>query len=120
MNIILFSDAGNVTFKRIILGKDYFCFLWQKGNIIFVTFIHIRRKYHISMYFLGKTIFHFPSKEKVSYFRKKSPHFSRQYNKDNVSVRFFWKDNLFGAFEKIIVFPCLFLRKIIFHFPSKE
>ena len=120
MNIIFLSDAGNVTFKRIILRKDYFCFLWQKGNIIFVTFIHIRRKYHISMYFLGKTIVHFPSKEKVSYFRKKSPHFSRQYNKYKVSVRFFWKDNLFGAFEKVSYFHVVFWERSSFIFRLKN
>ena len=31
--------------------KIIFDFFWQNGNIIFVTLIHIYRKYHISMYF---------------------------------------------------------------------
>ena len=29
-----------------------------------------------------------------------------------------WKDHLFRTFEESIIFPCNFLRKIIFHFPS--
>ena len=30
----------------------------------------------------------------------------------------FWKDHLFRTFEENIIFPCIFLRKINFHFPS--
>ena len=67
-----------ITFMRIFSGEDRLWFFWQKGNIIFVTFIHIYRKHHISMYFLRKIIFHFSSEEKISYFRvKKKYHFSR-------------------------------------------
>ena len=62
----LFSDVEN-----FFLGEDYRCFFWQKGNFIFLTFIHIHRKYHICMYFLRKIFFYFPSKEKISYFREK-------------------------------------------------
>ena len=31
----------------------------------------------------------------------------------------FWKDLLFGRPEENIIFPCIFLKRIIFHFPSK-
>ena len=31
----------------------------------------------------------------------------------------FWKDHFFRKFEENIILPCIFLRKIIFHFPSK-
>ena len=62
----------------------YFCgrrssliFFGRRGyNVIFITFIRIYRKYHISIYFLRKIIFHFPSKEKILCFRgKKIPSF---------------------------------------------
>ena len=43
----------------------FFVFVFlQKGNTMFVRFIQIYRKYHISMYFLRQIIFHFPSEEK--------------------------------------------------------
>ena len=62
----------SITFKCIFSGEDHLCcFFLQKSNIIFVTFVHIYRKYHTSMYFLRKIIFHFPSEEKLSYFQKK-------------------------------------------------
>ena len=51
--------------------KVVFDFFWQKSKIIFVTFIHVYRKYHISVYFLRNIILHFPSKEIISYFRVK-------------------------------------------------
>ena len=51
--------------------KIIFAFFRQKGNIIFVTFIHIYRKYHIFIYFLRKIIFHFRSTVKMSYLGEK-------------------------------------------------
>ena len=42
---------------------------------MFVTSIRIYRKYHIAMYFLRRIIFHFPSKEKISFFRGNKPSF---------------------------------------------
>ena len=95
MNIIFFTDAGNVTFKRIVSGKDYLCFFWQKVNIIFVTFMHIYRTNQISMYFLRETIFHFPTKEKISYFREK-------------------RNTIFPDITKKIIFQCDFFGKTIF------
>ena len=95
MNIIFFTDAGNVTFKRIVSGKDYLWFFWQKVNIIFVTFMHIYRTNQISMYFLRETIFHFPTKEKISYFREK-------------------RNTIFPDITKKIIFQCDFFGKTIF------
>ena len=65
----------SITFKCIISGQYHPWFFLQKGNIIFVTFINICRKYHkvsYSHYFLRKSIFHFSSIEKISYFPGKS------------------------------------------------
>ena len=107
----------SITFKCIFL-RSFLIFL-QKGNIIFVTFAHIYRKYHLSMYFLRKIIFHFPFKEKISYFPENTI-FRDNTRKILFQRNFFWKDCLFGAFEENIMFSCIFLRKITFHFTSKE
>ena len=106
----------SITFKCVFSGEIVFYFL-QKCNMMFVKFIHVYRKYHISMYFLRKIIFHFPSKEKISYFPEKKHHLSK---KVHIPYDFYYKDYLFGAFEENIIFPCIFVAKIIFHFPSKE
>ena len=96
MNIIsFFGDAKNATFICIFLEEDYLCFYWQKDNTIFVTFIHIYRKYNLSMYFLRKAIFHFPSKEKVLYFREN-------------------RSTIVSDITKKITFQCDFLGKTIF------
>ena len=118
MNIIFFSDAGNVTLTCIFSGEDCLCYFWQKGNPTFVTFIHIYKKYHISMYFLRNIIFHLPSKEMMS-LSKKEIHLSKDYKKDHIPVQVFWKDHLFRTFDENI-FSCIFWRKITFTFPSKE
>ena len=56
------------------------------------------------MYFLRKIIFHFLSKEKISYFPKKKIPSFQIYKKDHIPARFFWKDHVFGAFEENIKF----------------
>ena len=101
----------SITFKCIFSGEDHLWFFWQKGNVIFVIFIHIYRKYHISMYFLRKTIFHFPSKEKISHFPEKNTIFPDNIRKIIFQRDFFWKDHLFGAFEENIIFPCIFFER---------
>ena len=72
------------------------------------------------MYLLRKIIFHFLSKEKISYFPGKKYHLSRYTRRIIFQGNFFWKDHVLGAFEENIIFPIYFLRKIIFHFSSKE
>ena len=88
------------TFKCILSAEDRFWYFWEKGNIIYVTFIHIYRKYHISMYFFRKIIFHFPSKEKNNIFSGKK-------NTDNT---------------RKIIFQCNFFGKTIFseHFEKEN
>ena len=110
----------SITFKCIFSGEDHLWFFLQKGNIIFVTFIHIYRKYHISMYFLRKIIFHFPSKEKISYLkRKKIPPFQIIQERSYSSAILLGKTIFSGHLKKISCFHVFFMRKIIFHFPSK-
>ena len=130
-------SSMSITFKCIFLGEDHLWFLLQKGNIIFLTFIHKYRQCHISMYFLRKIIYHFPSKEKISYFPGKKHHLSRCYKEDHIPAQFFffgktiiscfhvlfWGRSyfIFGLKNKIIflgkrniIFPDNTTRKIIF------
>ena len=95
----------SITFKCIFSGEDD---LWFFFLIIFVTLIHIFTKYHISMYLLRKTVFHFLSKEKISYFSEKNtrkiifqrklfwkrPSFQGIWKKYHISIYFFEKDRL--------------------------
>ena len=84
--------------------------------MIFVTFILIYRKYHISLYFLRKIIFHFPSKEKTSYFPEKYAIFPGNTRKILYQGDFFRKGNLIGAFEKNIIVSCIFWERSSFIF----
>ena len=97
-------------------------FLSGGSNATPVTSTHICRKYHISTRFLIKIIFfHFPPKEKISYFlEKRNTIFPDITKKIMFRREFFWKDHLFRTPEENIIFPGVFLRKIIFPFVSKE
>ena len=107
------QSSMSITFNCIFSGEDYLWFFLQRGNIISVTFIHIYRKYHISMFFLRKIIFHFPSKKKYHIFRNKNTIFldntrkiifqrdvfgktiySGHLKKYHLSMYFFEKDHL--------------------------
>ena len=103
----------SITFKCIFSGVDHLRFSWQKGNIIFLgkrkfELYRIYRKYHVSMYFLKRVIPHFPSKEKISYFRgkelsgKRNTIFLDNTRKIIFQCNFFLKDHLFRTFEKNI------------------
>ena len=109
MKIIFFSDAGNVTFRCTFFGTILSLFSWRKGNIIFVTFINIYRKYHISMYVLTKITFYFLPKQKIYFqilqkisysseifFFLEVPSFQNVWRKDLISMYFFLrKDHLY-------------------------
>ena len=73
------------------------------------TYIQKISYFHV-LYFLRKIIFHFSSKEKISYFLEKNTIFPDNTRKIKFQRDFFWKDHLFGAFEENIIFPYIFLR----------
>ena len=77
------------------------------------------QKCHISMYFLRKATSHFLPREKISCFREKNTIFPDNTRKIMCRRGPFWKDHLFRKFEENIIFQCIFLKKIIFHFSSK-
>ena len=94
MIIIFFGDVGDDTLRCIFWGD--LCFFSKEGNVTPPTSTHIYRKYHISMRFLINIIFfHFPPKEKISYFLEK-------------------RNTIFPDITKKIVFRCKFLGKTIF------
>ena len=71
---------------------------------------------HISMYFFEKDHLSFFAQKK-NILRKRNPIFP-DGTRNHILVRFFQKGYLSRTFEKNIIFPCVFLRKITFHFPS--
>ena len=107
MKIIFFSDAGKITFRCTFFGIILSLFSWRKGNIIFVTFINIYRKYHISVYVLTKITFHFLPKQKISFqilqkisysseiFFLEIPSFQNVWKKYLISTYFFWEMIIF-------------------------
>ena len=75
-----FSVIPEMSSLCVFFGKRSSLLIWQKSNFIFVgkkiPSLPTYWKHHISMYFLGNIIFHFPSVKKKSYFRgKKMPSF---------------------------------------------
>ena len=74
------------------------------------------------MYFLIKIIFfHFPSKEKISYFPEKRNTILPDITKKTVIKREFFRKTIFPEhLKKTSYFQVVFLRKIIFPFASKE
>ena len=116
-----FSDTGNVTLS-VFFRKILFLLFWQKGNIIFVTFIYTYRKYHISMYFLGKIIFHFLFKEKISYFwgKKGIPSFQILQKISYSSVNIFGKTIFSKHLKKTSYFQVFYWGRLSFIFLLKN
>ena len=107
-NLSRMRSRMSVSFKCIFSGEDNLWFFLQKGNIIFVTFIHIYKKYHISMYLLGKIIFHFPPKEKISCFLEKNTIYPDIHERSYSSATFFGKTTFLGHLKKISYFHVFF------------
>ena len=101
-------------FFSFFFVEDHLWFFLKKGNIIFVIFIHIIQKISFAMSFLRKIIFHFPSKKKNHIFWRKSTTFPDNTKKIIFQRDFFWKDQLFAAFEENIIFPCILFYLFIF------
>ena len=100
--------------------KVIFDFFLQKDNIIFVAFIHIYRKYHISTYFLRTIIFPFPCKEKHHIFRKKMPSFQIIQERSHSSTTFFRKTIFSGHLKKVSYFHVFFWERSYFIFRLKN
>ena len=112
---------SRVSIQNVNQLQVYFCGIrsslisfWQGACSI------LNKKYHVSVYFLRNVISlsHLPSREKISRLREKNTTFPDSTRKIISQRDPFWKDHLFRTFEENIIFPCIFFRKIIFHFPS--
>ena len=84
-----------------------------------VTPTHIYRKCHVSTRFLIKIMFfHFPPKEKISYFLEKRNNIFLDITKNIVIRREFLgkTDHLFRTFEENIISPGIFFEKYYLSF----
>ena len=105
--LVTFTRFLACTFKKVWSNSALKSFYHR-------SYINISsRKNHVSVYFLGRVIpLSFSDQGKNTTF----PGSTRKI----LSRRGpFWKDHLFRTIEENIIFPCTFLRKIIFHFPSR-
>ena len=122
MNIIFFGDVGDDN-TRCIFSR-HLCFFSQEGNVTPLTPTHIYRKHHISTRFLIKIIFfHFPPKEKISYFLEKRNTIFPDITKKITPRHEFLGKTIFSEHSKKISYFQVFfffLRKIIFPFVSEE
>ena len=110
MNIIFFGDVGDNTLRCIFSG--HLCFFSQEGNVTPPTPTHIYRKYHISMRFLIKIIFfHFPPKEKISYFLEKRNTIFPDITKKIMFRREFLGKTIFSEHLKKISYSQIFFEK---------
>ena len=72
--------------------------------------------HHVSMYSLGRAVFHFLPDEKRSCFREKNTIFPDSTRKIMCRHGPLWKDNLFRGSEENIIFPCIFKESSSFIF----
>ena len=102
------------------LGEDYLCFFWHKGNIIFVTFIHIYIKYHIHLHFFWeRSSFIFRLKNKIMFSGKKIPSFQIIQKRMIFQWDFLGKI-IFSEYLKKHRFFGLFWKRSSFVFPWKN
>ena len=105
----------NVNYRQV-----YFCRI--RSSLIFLaggTWNILNRKYHVSVYFLRKVIsliFHPGKKYHVQ--GETIPRFQIVQERSYPTVILFEKTIFSEHLKKISYFHVIFLRKIIFHFPS--
>ena len=114
MIIIFFGDVGDDTLRCIFWGD--LCFFSKEGNVTPPTSTHIYRKYHISMRFLINIIFfHFPPKEKISYFLEKRNTIFPDITKKIMFRREFFGKTIFSEhLKKISYFQVFFWERSSF------
>ena len=121
MNIIFFSDAGNVTFKRIFSGRGRCFFLPEGQRYVSNINAYIQKISYFHVFFDKDHLLSFSAKKKISYFPEKRNTIFPDSTKNTVFRREFFGKTLFSEhLEKTSYFQIFFLRKIIFLFASKE
>ena len=116
MNIIFFGDARDITPRCIFSGQGHPCFFLPGGNVMVLTPTRICRKYYISKRFLIKIIFfHFPPKEKISYFLEKRNTIFPDITKKIMFRREFFGKTIFSEhLKKISYFQVFFWERSSF------
>ena len=89
-----------------------FSVFFRNGSVTFVIFIHIYRKYHISMHFLRKIIFHFPSKENLSHFQEKRNTIFQDITKNTTPQHDFFGKTIFSKHLRKISYLHVFFWEI--------
>ena len=84
-------------------------------------FYRIYREHHISMYFLRKIIFHYPSRKDIIFSRKRNAIFPDETRKIIFQRDIFGKTLLSEHLKKISYFPVFFWERscFIFHLKNK-
>ena len=129
MAISSFSVMPEMSSFRVIFGKRLPLLYWQKDTFIFVgkkitSFTNIQKTSCFHVFFEKDYLLLSFHKKDIIFSGKRNVIF--RHNKRKILFQciffffFFWKDHLFRTFEEYIIFPCIFLRKIVFHFPPKE
>ena len=117
--ISFYSMTLKMSSLSVFLEKIIFAFLIEGSYHTFrKNKYHLYQKYrkHLFLFFAKKWSFIFCIKNKIIFFGKKKYHISWQCKKNHIPMQFFWKDHLFRTFSENIIFQCIFLREIIFHF----
>ena len=70
--------------------------------------------HHVSMYFLGKAVFHFLLDEKRSSFLEKNTLFADKTKKIKRPYGAFWNNYLFWGPEENLIFLCIFKKRLSF------
>ena len=109
---------SKVSIQNVNHLQVYFCwirpfliFLTEGRGATFVAPARVHRKYHISMYFLGKVVSHFLPKEKISCLRGKIPSFQTIQERSCPSTALFEKTNFSESLKKISYFRVFFFEK---------
>ena len=116
MSVNLERQSPSGVFLR---NKIIFDFFWQGARRSVCNTRNCAQKISYFYVFLEKDRLSLSSQGKNMFSEKKNI-FPDNTRKVMSRWGSFWKDHLLGTFEENIIFPCIFLRKIIFHFPSKR
>ena len=102
------QSRRTIIFKCILFGESFFDFFWQKGNLMFMTLIHIHTACFIILpkkipYFWVKQELIFPDGTKKIIFKfyfLENPCFKNIWQKYHISMYFFEKNGLWFSEEK--------------------
>ena len=122
MNIIFFSDAGNVTFKRIFSGRGHCFFLPEGQRYVCNIDAYIQKISYFHVFFDKYHLLSFSAKKKISYLPEKRNTIFPDITKNTVFRREFFGKTIFSEhLEKTSCFQIFFWERSSFflHLKSK-